>query len=162
MYNFYLVCNFFPGLTQDCLHCSPWFEWIHFILEVCGMLILCYQDSYVMVGVYSTFCECLIHHFVIMRTLIWCCHGEGKWPMLVACVRRCIQHHPDPARTLSWSAQLTVNSGGYYQQSTYWPLKYTPETGFRRYLVLNSLSSLTVSQLQDRDNEGRGFIHRSV
>ena len=49
-------------------------------------------------------------------------------------------HDPGPAQALSWSAQWTVDYGGYYQQYTYWPIKYAPETeGFRRYLVLNSL-----------------------
>ena len=58
------------GLTQYCLdfsyqleYKSPPFCSVH----VCGTLVLCYQDSDLIVGVYSTFCEwvCLICHFVI-------------------------------------------------------------------------------------------------
>ena len=60
----------FPGLTQDSLDRSPWFEhksspfWS---AHVCGMLVLCYHDSDLILGVYRAFCEwvCLIGHFVI-------------------------------------------------------------------------------------------------
>ena len=75
----------FPGLTQVCLDHSPWFMYkcIPFCsVHVYDTLVLCYQDSDLIVGVYSThlrvgvpdspFCH-------IMRMLIMCCHGEVTW-----------------------------------------------------------------------------------
>ena len=49
---------------------SPWFEYKSTPLcsaHVYGMLVLCYHDSDLIVGVYSAFCEwvCLIRHFVM-------------------------------------------------------------------------------------------------
>ena len=62
-------------------------------------------------------------------------------------------------RSADQLSELSIIYGGYYQQYTYWPIKYAPETeDFRRNLVLNSLLIFQVcrsSQLQDRDNEGR-------
>ena len=42
------------------------------------MLVLCYHDSYVMVGLVSASYDWvyLVHHFdIIMHMLIMCCHG---------------------------------------------------------------------------------------
>ena len=63
-------CLCFPGLTQDCLDRSPWFEYKSTPFcsaHVCGKLVLCYQDSNLIVDVCSAFSEwvCLIHYFVI-------------------------------------------------------------------------------------------------
>ena len=44
----------FPGLTQDCLDRSPWFEYISTPFcstHICGTIVLCYQDSDLIVGV---------------------------------------------------------------------------------------------------------------
>ena len=40
---------------------------LHFGARTSGTLVLCYQDSDLIVGVYNAFCEwvCLISHFVI-------------------------------------------------------------------------------------------------
>ena len=62
----------FPGLSQDSLNRSPWFEYKSTpfcSMHVCGTLVLCY-DSNLIVGVSdSPFCH-------IMHMLIMCCHGE--------------------------------------------------------------------------------------
>ena len=70
--------------------------------------------------------------------------------------------HPRPARALSCLVLLSELS--IMVATTNSKLLASPETEvLRHYLVLNSiLSSLPVSQLQDWDNEGRGFIRRSV
>ena len=62
--------SFFPGLTQDYHDHSPYFEYksIPFwSVHVCGTLVLRYQHSDLIVGMYSPFCEwvCLSSHFAI-------------------------------------------------------------------------------------------------
>ena len=50
-------------------HLSSSINPLHFgaLMHVCGTLVLCYQDSDLIVGVYNAFYEwvCLISHFVI-------------------------------------------------------------------------------------------------
>ena len=62
------------GLTHLSSHINP----LHVVVQCSVALVLCYHDSYVMVGLVSAFYYwvCLIRHFVIMRMLITCCHGE--------------------------------------------------------------------------------------
>ena len=53
----------FPELTLDCFDRSPWFKYKStpfspfWSAHVCGKLILCYQDSDLIMGVYSTLYE---------------------------------------------------------------------------------------------------------
>ena len=68
---YFLILSFsLPGLTQDSLGRSPWFEYKSTPFcsaHVCGTLVLWYHDSDLIVGEYSAFCEwvCRIRHFVI-------------------------------------------------------------------------------------------------
>ena len=87
------------GLTHDFLDHSPWFEYkstLFWSLHICGTPVLCY-DSYLIVGVYSAFCEwgvsdspfCSIMRMLILHVLPWCratasicdrvCMHEWRW-----------------------------------------------------------------------------------
>ena len=72
-------------ITQDCLDCSPLFEYISTpfcSVHVCGSFVSCFVllGQQLIMGVYSAFCKwvCLIRHFVIiiLCMLIMCCHDE--------------------------------------------------------------------------------------
>ena len=82
----------FPRLTDY----SPCFEYKSTPFCSAHILwLLCYQDSDLIVGVYSTFYDwvCLNHHFVIMRMLIMCCHGE-------VISQESVSHHSTPLHRL--------------------------------------------------------------
>ena len=140
--------------------------------HICGMLVLCYQDSDLIVGVYSAR---FASGCVWLAILSYNAHAHTVLPWWSDVTDVSGMRAPDlgPARRIEHERsddQLSELSiiVATYQQQAYWPIKYyAPETeDCRCYLVLNSLlSSLPgcrVSQLQpDRDNEGRVFIRRS-